>query len=189
MCAGFRTGFGGDSPPEPSGQPAGLRHRLGSHVGIVIAGGHAAEFSTRKVDNSEVCRADRDPPFWNFGDSALNSTRRAMRVAMPRVNEMYCRQNFLETAQCLSDRQFSHRQLIGLICPSGGLLTGLSSLISDFPKNISVPTWPKSHLELSPSRPTEGRFAIVTKRWAGDAVDAAALGAQRDAGRVHANGL
>jgi hypothetical protein len=27
-----------------------------------------------------------------------------------------------------------------VICPSGGLLTGVSSLISDFPKNISVPT-------------------------------------------------
>jgi hypothetical protein len=27
-----------------------------------------------------------------------------------------------------------------VICPSGGLLTGLSSLISDFPKNILVPT-------------------------------------------------
>jgi len=27
-----------------------------------------------------------------------------------------------------------------LICPSGGFLTGLSSLISDFPKDISVPT-------------------------------------------------
>src|SRR6266481_4668508 len=49
-----------------------------------------------------------------------------------------------------------------VICPSGGFLTGLSSLISDFPKNISVPTYPKSILELSLSRPTEGRFAIVT---------------------------
>src|ERR1700682_3728337 len=49
-----------------------------------------------------------------------------------------------------------------VICPSGGLLKGLSSLISDFPKNILVPTHPKSILELSPSRPTEGRFAIVT---------------------------
>ena len=49
-----------------------------------------------------------------------------------------------------------------VICPSGGLLTGLSSLISDFPKNISVPTYPKSDLELSPSHPTEGRIAIVT---------------------------
>jgi hypothetical protein len=29
-----------------------------------------------------------------------------------------------------------------LICPSGGLSTGVSSLISDFPKNISVPTSP-----------------------------------------------
>jgi hypothetical protein len=44
-----------------------------------------------------------------------------MWVAMPRVNEMHRRQNFLETAQCLSDRQFSHRPPIGLICPSGGL--------------------------------------------------------------------
>ncbi len=49
-----------------------------------------------------------------------------------------------------------------VICPSGGLLTGVSSLISDFPKDISVPTYPKSILELSSSRPTEGRFAIVT---------------------------
>src|SRR6266481_5221170 len=66
-----------------------------------------------------------------------------------------------------------------VICPSGALLTGLSSLISDFPKNISVPTYPKSILELSPSRPTEGRIRIV--RDAGwDAVDAAASGAQRD---------
>ena len=59
-----------------------------------------------------------------------------------------------------------------VICPSGGLLTGVSSLISDFPKNISVPTHPKSHLELFASRPTEGRIAIVTDAgW--DAVDAA----------------
>jgi len=66
-----------------------------------------------------------------------------------------------------------------LICPSGGFLTGLSSLISDFPKNISVPTYPKSDLELFASRPTEGRIRIV--RDAGwDAVDAAASGAQRD---------
>jgi hypothetical protein len=28
-----------------------------------------------------------------------------------------------------------------VICPSGSFLTGLSSLISDFPKNISVPTY------------------------------------------------
>ena len=67
-------------------------------------------------------------------------------------------------------------QLGALICPSGCLL---SSLISDFPKNISVPTYPKSILELSPSRPTEGRIAIVTDAgW--DAVDAAAFCARRD---------
>ena len=49
-----------------------------------------------------------------------------------------------------------------VICPSACFLTGVSSLFSVFPKNISVPTYPKSDLELSPSRPTEGRFAIVT---------------------------
>src|SRR5258705_10684903 len=49
-----------------------------------------------------------------------------------------------------------------VICPSGSLLTGVSSCFSDFPKNISVFTHPKSILELFPSRPTEGRFAIVT---------------------------
>ena len=66
-----------------------------------------------------------------------------------------------------------------VICPSGGFLTGVSSLISDFPKNISVPTYPKSDLELWPSRPTEGRIRIV--RDAGwDAVDAAAFCARWD---------
>src|SRR5712671_7767720 len=65
-----------------------------------------------------------------------------------------------------------------VICPSGRLLTGVSSLISYFPKNFSVPTYPKSDLELSPSRSTEGRIAIVTNAgW--DAVDAAAFCAQR----------
>src|SRR5882762_5367568 len=38
-----------------------------------------------------------------------------------------------------------------LICP-------LSSLISDFPKNISVPTYPKSLLELRLSHPTRGAY-------------------------------
>ena len=45
-----------------------------------------------------------------------------------------------------------------VICPSGCLSTGVSSLISDFPKNISVPTYPKSHLELSSSHPTRGAY-------------------------------
>jgi hypothetical protein len=65
-------------------------------------------------------------------------------------------------------------RLVQVICPSGGLLKGVSSLISDFPKNISVPTPPKSHLELFVSHPTEGRIMIVTNAgW--DAVDAAAF--------------
>jgi hypothetical protein len=70
-----------------------------------------------------------------------------------------------------------------LICPSGGLLTGLSSLISDFPKNILVPTHPKSHLEFSHPTPPEGRIMIVTDAGR-DAVDAAASGARWMAGRV-----
>src|SRR5258706_15838828 len=45
-----------------------------------------------------------------------------------------------------------------VICPSGGLLTGLSSLISDFPKDIFVPTYPKSDLELFASHPTRGAY-------------------------------
>ena len=70
------------------------------------------------------------------------------------------------------------RQFIGGDLPVG-LFLELSSLISDFPKNISVPTYPKSDLELFVSRPTEGRIRIV--RDAGwDAVDAAAFCARRD---------
>ena len=55
-----------------------------------------------------------------------------------------------------------------VICP-------LSSLISDFPKDISVPIYPKSHLELSHPTPPEGRIMIVTDAGR-DAVDAAVLG-------------
>jgi hypothetical protein len=66
-----------------------------------------------------------------------------------------------------------------VICPTGGLSTGLSSLISDFPKNILVPTRPKSNLQLSHPTPPEGRIMIVTDAGR-DAVDAAALGARRD---------
>src|SRR6266478_2273230 len=63
--------------------------------------------------------------------------------------------------------------------PVGRFADRAVSLISDFPKNIFVPTPPKSILELSLSRPTEGRIAIVTDAgW--DAVDAAAFCARRD---------
>jgi hypothetical protein len=37
---------------------------------------------------------------------------------------------------------YSRSRRYQVICPSGSLLTGLSSLISDFPKNIFVPTYP-----------------------------------------------
>ncbi len=42
-----------------------------------------------------------------------------------------------------------------VICPSGGLLTGVSSPIC---KNISVFTYPKSSLELTSSHPTRGAY-------------------------------
>jgi len=54
-----------------------------------------------------------------------------------------------------------------VICPSGGLLTGVSSLISGFPKDISVPTYPKSDLELFASRPTEGAYPDRQRRGMG----------------------
>src|SRR5258705_5471119 len=70
-----------------------------------------------------------------------------------------------------------------VICPSGCLLTGLSSCFSDFAKNVSVPTHPKSDLELSHPTPQEGRIMIVTDAgW--NAVDAAALARDGIAGRV-----
>src|SRR3984893_4714401 len=67
-----------------------------------------------------------------------------------------------------------------VICPPGALLTGVSSLISDFPKNISVFTHPKSPLSLLPSRPERGAYHDRHGRWVRDAVDAAALSARWD---------
>jgi hypothetical protein len=55
-----------------------------------------------------------------------------------------------------------------LICPTGCSAVRLSSPIF---KNISVPARPKSNLYPLPSRPTEGRIAIVTDAGR-DAVDA-----------------
>jgi len=63
-----------------------------------------------------------------------------------------------------------------VICPSGSLLTGVSSPIC---KNISISAHPKSLLQPSPSHPTEGRIAIVTDAGR-DAVDAAAFCARWD---------
>ena len=38
------------------------------------------------------------------------------------------------------------------------LILAVSSLFSDFPKNISVPIYPETLLELSPSYPTRGAY-------------------------------
>jgi hypothetical protein len=64
-----------------------------------------------------------------------------------------------------------------VICPSGGLLTGVSSPLC---KNISVFTHPKSSLELCVSRPERGAYHDRHGRWVRDAVDAAALSVRRD---------
>jgi hypothetical protein len=61
------------------------------------------------------------------------------------------------------------RGAVVLTCPAGKSVRCLSSPIF---KNIPVFAGPKSPLELPPSRPTEGRFAIVTDAGR-DAVDAA----------------
>src|SRR5882672_6609169 len=64
-------------------------------------------------------------------------------------------------------------------------LTGKSAICLSSPcrENISVSAEPKSVLESPPSRPSEGRIAIVTDAgW--DAVDAATSGAHVIAGRV-----
>src|SRR5216683_5937730 len=51
-----------------------------------------------------------------------------------------------------------------LICPSGGLLTGVSSPVC---KNISVFVPPKSDLELFASHPTRGAYHDRHERGAG----------------------
>ena len=67
-----------------------------------------------------------------------------------------------------------------VICPSGCLANFVSSART---KNISLPRLVETALLIPSSRPTEGRIAIVTDAgW--DAVDAAASGVKRDAGRV-----
>jgi len=64
-----------------------------------------------------------------------------------------------------------------VICPTGYFVSSARD------KNISLPRLVETALLIPLSRPTEGRIAIVTNAGR-DAVDAAALGAQRDAGRV-----
>jgi hypothetical protein len=69
-----------------------------------------------------------------------------------------------------------------LICPTGCLLIWLSS---PFCKKILLHLRPKSLLQLPPSCPIEGRWPS-SRTWGRDAVDAAASGVKRDAGRASA---
>ena len=83
----------------------------------------------------------------------LQHSPRTARRLQKTIRQITSRTSFLDPANVARIRRTSW-----LICPSGSLLTGLSSLISDFPKNILVPTHPKSHLELWPSHPTRGAY-------------------------------
>ncbi len=115
------------------------------------------------------------------------STRYDLRRGALLIRGPSCRSLCCGSRLCGAARRALHRvrdtsgirsRRYQVICPSGGFLTGLSSLISDFPKNISVPIYPKSHLELSHPTPPEGRIMIVTDAgW--KAVDAAAFCARR----------
>jgi hypothetical protein len=64
-----------------------------------------------------------------------------------------------------------------VICPTGYFVSSART------KNISLPSLVETALLIPSSRPTEGRIAIVTDAGR-DAVDAAASGVKRDAGRV-----
>src|SRR5712691_1478845 len=67
----------------------------------------------------------------------------------------------MSTTRSSLKRHFSPARVerLGLvICPTGGLSTGLSSLFFRIFRKIFVATYPKSHLELSPSHPTRGAY-------------------------------
>ena len=100
-------------------------------------------------------------------------------VRRPHVVLKRCEVMFRQT---LKSCAFASRvERLGLvICPSGCFLTGVSSLFSGFPKNISF----GSHSPQINSRTLDvpahrGAFRDRHGRWAWDAVDAAASGAQR----------
>jgi hypothetical protein len=66
---------------------------------------------------------------------------------------------------------------LALICPTGCLVVLLSSPIC---KNIPLRSWPKSNLELPPSRPTQRGVSRSSRTLERDAVDAgSALDEQR----------
>jgi hypothetical protein len=105
--------------------------------------------------------------------SDVNQLRSRVDGFSPRISP-YCVLQF-------AARSSQFLQAIQSDCPTGKSVNLLSSPLC---KNISLHPSGKSSLQIRaiPSR-EEGRIMIVTDAgW--DAVDAAALGAQRDAGRV-----
>ena len=74
------------------------------------------------------------------------------------------------------DGQGRVERLILLICPTGGLLTGVSSPLC---KNILLRHLVETDLLIPPSRPTRGAYRDRHGRRARDAVDAAAFCARK----------
>jgi hypothetical protein len=77
-------------------------------------------FSEVPLESGMRTKADLRRPLWIYGFT-------------PWLSRAY--ESELRTGY---ERNMLSRRVV--ICPSGGFLTGLSSLISEFPKNISVPT-------------------------------------------------
>src|SRR5882724_2383059 len=89
--------------------------------------------------------------------SRASSTRYDLRRGALLIRGPSCRSTCCGSRLCGAARRALHRvrdtsgicsRRRAVICPSGGLLTAVSSLISDFPKNISVPAYPNSIPEL-----------------------------------------
>src|SRR5712671_1739168 len=116
--------------------------------------------STRSTRSPGCCAAPS-------ARSRASSTRYDLRRGALLIQGPSCRSLCCGSRLCGAARRALHRvrdtsgicsRRYQVICPSGSLSTGVSSLISDFPKNISVPTHPKSDLELYASHPTRGAY-------------------------------
>ncbi len=107
---------------------------------------------THSCDRPDIARrggAERYPSIAFYGDDGFR-----------RLNPSYVLNLLLEPCSFAFMRKPTvlTARSVQVICPSGSLLKGLSSLISGFPKNISVATHPKSSLEPFASHPTRGAY-------------------------------
>src|SRR6266700_1432163 len=107
---------------------------------------------THSCDRPDIARrggAERYPSIAFYGDDGFR-----------RLNPSYVLNLLLEPCSFAFMRKPTvlTARSVQVICPSGSLLKGLSSLISGFPKNISVAAHPKSSLERFASHPTRGAY-------------------------------